>query len=101
MWCEILLVALNIALPTAIAAWCWTAASASAEARAAKASPATTRRKVPTEATTTTRAAETTSRSNVATWTGWRSSGCCRIQGDGVLLGMKRTRVVVLMGLWY
>jgi len=73
--CEILLVALNIALPTAVATWRWSTASASAEARTNKASP-TTRRKITTEATATTRAAETTSRSYVATWAGWRSSGC-------------------------
>jgi hypothetical protein len=70
MRCEVLLVALYIALPTAVAAWRWTTASASAETRATEASPATGC-KVSSEATTATRTAESTSRSQVTAWTRW------------------------------
>ena len=79
MRCEVLLLALDRALPTAKAARWRATASATTETRATEAS-STTRCKVPSEATATTRAAETSSGRHVAPWARWRrsrSSGVC------------------------
>jgi hypothetical protein len=85
MRCEVLLLALDIALPTAKATRWRTAASATTESRATEASSAT-RWKVPSEATATARATETSSGRHITPWTRWRcsrSSGVCGNRNGG------------------
>lgn len=76
-----MLFALSIALATAETTWRWSTASASTETRGTVPSSAT-RRIVTCEATAAARATESTSRSNVATRTRRRSSGCPSVSGN-------------------